>query len=262
MENSRGFWNNYGVTLDNAWYLDPIVAEHKRQNHLALLRRWIGNAPPGRILKTDLFEESHKTDQILIDPLFISHQITGFDLAFSTVRKARANYPASGRYFWAGDVRQLGLAAESIDCVLSISTLDHFCEPDDFYKSLDELIRVIRPGGALILTLDNPCNPLYWILRLASRLRFTPYPLGFSLSLKRLRRVLQGKGLEVVATDLLIHNPRGFSTVLFIAVRRIMGKHADDVLRWLLKSFDLLGALPTRYWTACFIGIYAHKGVR
>jgi len=262
MKDRRGFWNSYGTSSDNAWYLDAVVAEHKQRSHLMMLRRWIGDVPPCRILKTDLFEESHKTDQILIDSFFSPHQITAFDLAFSTVKKARENYPAVGGGFWTGDVCQLGLATESMDFILSISTLDHFKNSSDFYKSIEELIRVIRPGGALILTLDNPQNPLYWTLRVASRLGLSPYPLGFSVSLKNLTKILREKGLEVLETDLLIHNPRGISTALFMAVRRIMRNHADGILRWFLNRFDLLGRLPSRTWTACFIAVYARKAIR
>jgi SAM-dependent methyltransferase len=244
---------------NNAWYLDPVVAEHKRQVHLALLRRWLGTEVSGKILKTDLFEESNKTDQILFDPLFEQGQVFAFDLAFATVRSARRNCTAAGAHFWVADVRQLPLPAETIDCVISTSTLDHFPERADFDRALDEIIRVVRPGGALILTLDNPHNPSYWGLRMASRLRYTPFPLGYTASLGQLKRFVQEKGLEVLQTDLLIHNPRGMSTLLFIAVRRIAGRHSDAVLRWLLRLFGLLDSLPTRRWTACFVALYARK---
>jgi hypothetical protein len=61
-------------------------------------------------------------------------------------------------------------------------------------------------------------------------------------SLGQLERMLNGKGLEVLGTDLLIHNPRGVSTLLFMTVHRMAGNRADRALRWLLARLDRLGA--------------------
>jgi SAM-dependent methyltransferase len=242
-----------------AWYLDPVVAEHKRQAHLGLLRRWIGCKGTGRILKTDLFEESNRTDQVLFDPLFKAHQLLGFDLAYAVVRNARDNPAAAGAFLWNGDVRRLPLRSGSIDTVVSTSTLDHFRVSSDLTQALREIIRVIRPGGSLVLTMDNPHNPLYWGLRLAGRLGCTPYHLGITASHKQLRKILEDNGMEVLGTDCLIHNPRGASTLLFMAVRRMAGKRADSLLRLLLRCFDGFDRFPARGWTACFIAVHARK---
>ena len=58
------------------------------------------------------------------------------------------------------DVRSLPFAEASFGVVFSGSTLDHFESAADIQRSLGELYRVLRPGGTLILTLDNPANPL------------------------------------------------------------------------------------------------------
>jgi len=95
------------MTQGKAWYLDPVVANHKRQAHIALLQRWLGDAGTRSVLKTDLFEESNKTDQILFDPLFEKSRVFAFDLDFSTTRDARRNHPAGAASYWAGDIRYL-----------------------------------------------------------------------------------------------------------------------------------------------------------
>lgn len=59
----------------------------------------------------------------------------------------------------------MGFAAETFDLVVSTSTLDHFTCREDLVTSLEEISRVLRPGGLLILTLDNPLNLLYPPLR-------------------------------------------------------------------------------------------------
>ena len=60
----------------------------------------------------------------------------------------------------AADVRVLPFPAGTFDGVLSTSTLDHFEAIDDLHRALGELRRVLRPAGRLVLTLDNPANPL------------------------------------------------------------------------------------------------------
>jgi SAM-dependent methyltransferase len=259
MENGLTSRVTHKETAGAAWYLDPAVGEHKRQAHLGLLSRWIGCNGTGRILKTDLFEESNRIDQILFDPLFKARQLLGFDLAHPVARRARDNPAAAGAFLWTSDVLRLPLRSGSIDTVISTSTLDHFRVRSDLTQALREIIRVIRPGGTLVLTMDNPHNPLYWGLRLAGRLGYTPYHLGITASHKQLRKILEENGMEVLDTDCLIHNPRGVSTLLFMAVRRMAGKRADSPLRLLLRCFDGLDRFPTRRWTACFIAVHARK---
>ena len=47
-----------------SWYLDPLVAKQKRDEHLALLRAW-WDGGSARVLKTDLFEEANGADELL-----------------------------------------------------------------------------------------------------------------------------------------------------------------------------------------------------
>jgi hypothetical protein len=57
----------------------------------------------------------------------------------------------------------------------------------------------------------------------------------------------------------LIHNPRLVSTALFMALRRTLGRRADGPIRFLLGSFERLGRLPTREYTACFVAVCGRK---
>jgi hypothetical protein len=68
-----------------------------------------------------------------------------------------------------------------------------------------------------------------------------------------------GVGLEPEGRDWLLHNPRGVSTVLFLALRRLLGRRADGAVRALLAAFDLLGRLPTRAATASFQAVAARR---
>ena len=241
-----------------SWYLDPLVAEQKRAVHQRWLRGAIGSRPPGVVLKTDLFEEAHGRDRIFND-LFPGNGLAiGMDRNPQTVALAdRRNTPAF--VSMVCDVRGLALCPESVDVVVSMSTLDHFDARNDIATSLDEIARVLRQGGILLITLDNPWNPSYHVVRWLSRRGWAPYELGETLSLPTLKRMLIDRGLRVQTTAYLIHNPRGFSTLWFLALRRILGSFASVPIRMLLAVFAFLGKLPLRPVTGCFLAVGAVK---
>jgi hypothetical protein len=118
---------------------------------------------------------------------------------------------------------------------------------------------VLRPGGTIIVTLDNPKNPLYGILKALGNRGWIPFKMGYTTSLAGLVMALDKAGIEVIATDYQIHNPRLLSTALFLAIRRALGRSADLPIRFLLAAFNLLDRLPSRAFTACFVAAYGKK---
>jgi SAM-dependent methyltransferase len=181
------------------------------------------------------------------------------DWAATTVCRAETKCPAASVQLLVGDVRSLPLRPGSLDLIFSNSTLDHFESAEEFRTAVEELARVLRPGGRLVITLDNLSNPLYLPLRWACKLRRMPFRLGYTTSQTGLVDALEEAGLEVIARGTLIHNPRGISTLLFLALRRLMGAHADVPIRALLEVFARLEHLPTRRLTACFVSACARK---
>jgi SAM-dependent methyltransferase len=240
-----------------SWYLDPIVARQKQQAHLELVARW-STKTAGRLLKTDLFEEANGADQLLFDLRDPRGITLGLDHDSGIVAQARGRCPPGPEIgFLVADVRSIPFKTDSFDIVISSSTLDHFTNKRDFDSALQEIGRVLHPGGTLILTLDNPLNPLYWPLRWLSfagpfRLGYTPLP-------GSLRKRLSWMGFEVIGSATLLHNPRVVSTLIFLAVRRVMGRKGDAVIRALLNFFALFERLPTRRFTCCFNGVMARK---
>jgi SAM-dependent methyltransferase len=255
----RETWECLGTKPSPTWYLDPLAARQKREAHLDLIRYRTAGIRVERALKTDLFEEAFGED-CLLDVLFLEASLMcGMDEAVSTTRAATRRIQGRQMRALVTDVRQLGLRGSVFDVVVSASTLDHFEERADYLRALRELAWVLRPGGLLIITMDNPWNPLYHPLRWLSRRGLGAFPLGYTLSVTQLESDLRGVGLEPEGRDLLLHNPRGVSTMLFLGLRGLLGRRADGAVRGLLAAFDLLGRLPTRTVTACFHAVTARK---
>ena len=254
-------WERVAQRDNPSWYLDPLVARQKAELHLELARRWAGGGEPARVLKTDVFEDAYGDDHLLADLLPGARCRIGIDVAPTTIRRARSRCAVESICFLAADVRSLPLRPGSVDVIFSNSTLDHFDSAEEFRRALAELATVLRPGGRLIITLDNLRNPLYFLLRAASRLRCTPFHLGHTTSQAGLVNALEEAGLEVIDRGTLIHNPRVVSTALFLILRGLLGRRADGPIGAALRLFAGLEHLPTRQLTACFVSACAWKPV-
>jgi len=242
-----------------AWYLDREVALQKKRVHLEFIRRSARDARVRVYLKTDLFEEAGGEDHILFDLHQSGWTGIGMDMATGTVIQAARRHPAPGIHFLACDIRRPALRPGRIDLITSLSTLDHVESEADFHAGLAEMARLLSPGGLLVVTVDNPQNPMYHALRWASRRGWLPYRLGHTASMRELNRLLAQLGLEIVATEWLLHNPRIISTLLCLGLRRLLRRRADRPIRALLMLFAVLGRLPTRRWTACFVAACARR---
>jgi SAM-dependent methyltransferase len=229
--------------------------------HLELLRPYVERSSPRIFLKTDLFEEAYGKDALFPNVTLNAQLRLGMDISIATVEAAAMTLPDSRMSFMAADVRRLPFSSGSVGLILSNSTLDHFQKLADLRIALAELARVLEPGGFLVLTLDNPWNPFYWTLRALSRLRATPFALGRTMSVSPVVQVLKSCGLEIESTGTLLHNPRILSTILFLVLRRCLGRHADVPIRGFLNLFALGEKLPTRWITACFVSVCACKPV-
>jgi SAM-dependent methyltransferase len=208
-------------------------------------------------MKTDVFEEAFGEDALMPSLASLADSWIGIDVAAHTVSGARARTKLPAAHLLVCDVRHLPLCSASLDAIVSNSTLDHFDTRREFESAIAELARVLHPGGRLLITVDNPHNLFYVPLRWIGRLRQSPFQLGYTPSLARLQEILERAGLRVIATSSLIHNPRGFSTMLFLMLRRLAGGRADGIVQWFLDVFARFERLPTREFTACFIAACA-----
>ncbi len=234
---------------------------HSDQVNTALLSNWLNGRQFSSILKTDLFDEALSPG---LYPLLRGHAsaVHGVDIAGESVAAAKARYPEMQTR--CADVRKLPFADNSFDVIASNSTLDHFQSTDEIDTSLQELFRVLKGGGELLITLDNLQNPIVWLRsklsrRLLNRLHLVPYFVGQTHARPGLVSALERAGFGVLETRAIMHCPR----VLAVAVSTVMQDHAPVGLqqRFLafLNRFECLAHLPTRYFTGYFVAARAVK---
>lgn len=260
-------WNRVAQEWPLKGYSNELIAEHWRKVHLDLISRWADINCARRILKTDLFAEAFRLQQFLFDIAQANGKIVGIDHSNEIValaKKSAAFYGSDSGKYLCCDVRQLPFRDNSIDLIISESTLDHLPSEADIIAALKELGRVLRVGGDLILTLDNRSNltyPPYIVTRLWMRLGLAPYFIGRTLSLASLHRALRKIGFSVEESTAIFHYPHPDCLVRLIEslVHRLGRGKLDNAIRKVLDLSDRLETKRTRYQTGRYIAVKAVK---
>ena len=256
----------YWDGVAEAWAARPRQRLWRRYSdvlHARLVSEWLPSTPVRRILKTDAFDEATgELGRCLIRATAGASLVT-LDVSMRTLQQARRRHGALSPL--AGSVRSLPLSDASFDLVVSTSTLDHLDSLDEIAAALAELRRILRPGGRLVLTLDNAINPVV-ALRSAlphvwlRALRLVPYETGANCGPGRLERLVRSSGLTPLHVGSLLHCPRMPAVALSHVVEALGSAGvADGYVRGLM-AFERLGSLPTRYATGYFVVVVADRG--
>ena len=257
----QDYWDSVGADWQRR-RPHRLWREFTDRQQIALLTRWSsgwdGGARRPDLLKTDLFDEV--ASRGIVPWLLASGaHVTGIDAAPAIVAAAVARNP--GLEAVVADVRSLPFAEASFDVVFSGSTLDHFESAADIQTALGELRRVLRPGGTLILTLDNPANPLIWLrngplLRLLRRIGVVPYEVGATLGPRSLERAVRAAGFDVVEMTAVLHCTRAIAVALAGLMERLSRSWQESFLRH-LQTWERLEHWPTRWLTGHYVAVHA-----
>lgn len=236
---------------------------HSDWVNISLFSKWLSDGPARRMLKTDLFDEA-------VGPGLYSFLksktclLAGIDVSILTLSAASSHCKSLKTA--CADVRSLPFVDEAFDVIVSNSTLDHFKTFDEIVASLGELRRVLKPGGDLLLTMDNLANPLvalrnllpFWAL---NRLGIVPYYVGISCGPRALSRLMREIGMEMLEVKAVMHVPRVFA----VALARVLEQYANPktqqrFLGWLMK-FEHLSSWPTRFISGYYVAVRARKPI-
>ena len=265
---SNETWDDF-VKLWLASDAQRLWRRHSDAVNCILLNRWLPRSAD-RILKTDLWDEA-VSDGLYPALATRARQVVGIDVSAAVVDAARGRYPAL--HARCADVRRLPFTDAAFDVVVSNSTLDHFGSIDDIQMALVELHRVMRPGGTLVVTLDNPSNPIIALRRSLPRsaydalwqnfgelaARIAPSALGATCSVDTLDRLVKAAGFRVSERTSIVHCPRVLAVLVADHLARRSSERTQERFLSLLLRFEKLAALPTRFRTGHFVAIRAMR---
>jgi SAM-dependent methyltransferase len=273
--NMRGFGGKRPPRLVPPAYWDQVVAETRQRAPLdqwraymqrvyaRLLRVWLPPWGAGRGLKTDLFEEAVSPYHLL--PALGPGGV-GLDLSLATVAAARERLDRDGgrHLFVVADLRAIPLRTGAVARILAGSSLDHFQDKADIATSLAELGRVLSRQGTLVVTFDNPHNPVIWLrnrlpFSWLNRLGLVPYYVGQTYGRAEARAQLESLGFAVTDVTAVAHALRAPAIWLVALAERLNAASFRSLLARALDAFETLERWPTRYRTGYYLAFRAEK---
>jgi 2-polyprenyl-3-methyl-5-hydroxy-6-metoxy-1,4-benzoquinol methylase len=158
------------------------------------------------------------------------------DFSIAALEKARlvANEISAERICWQqADIQALPFENNLFDTVVSCETIEHVPNPR---LAVDELARVLKPGGRLILTTPNYFGS-FGLYRAYLRCVGRPYteagqPINNVVLLPLTRRWIKQSGLKVIAID-------SVGIPFFIPGRPPLALKLPESARWLWRWFGV-----------------------
>ncbi|MEU6380345.1 class I SAM-dependent methyltransferase [Streptomyces sp. NPDC046909] len=133
------------------FYEDPAVpvasGAPRSLRQARMLAAALGAAPGQTVLDIGCGDG---TAAAVAAPLLPGHRLVGVDWSQDALRRARTRLPYAVRGELTGGGLPFG--AESVDAVLFSEVIEHLVDPD---SAMDEIRRVLRPGGHLMLSTPN-----------------------------------------------------------------------------------------------------------
>ncbi len=262
-ESYTQYWDRVAQTTNDVQQFDELIAEQFKRVYLNLLHKWIGFDQNQRVLKTDLFAEAFCPSRaFILDTLPDIGDVVGIDISKEIACRAKLKAIQQAQTllkYVSCDVRKLPFNDVTFDLIISDSTLDHFHYKSEISTALSELSRVLKPGGTLIITMDNRGNITEPLFRLWIRFGLSSIFLGKTYSIKELKQALTIVGLNVVDSTAIIHNPRFITWTGIKAIRKAVPHRFDPWIRRRLIFLDELERRNTKFLTGQFIAVKALK---
>jgi len=126
-----------------------------------------------------------------------------------------------------------------------------------------EIHGVLADGGRLILTMDNPVNPVVAVrnalpFNWVGPVGLVPYYVGPTCGPRKGQRLLEAEGFDVVETGAILHCPRAIAVAWASRLSKQKGRTRHRFLEW-LRGWERLELWPTRYVTGHFVAWMAVK---
>lgn len=198
MDEKEKLYNYYN---ESDAYIDQMIAHDERyfESYFKLIGRYI--TPSGNLLDVGC---GSGISTYTIASQFSSVHCTGMDISEKAIAYAKTQFKRDNLHFVAGDVHALAYKENHFDSVVAADCMEHIPQLE---RALYHIMKIIKPGGFLIIKGPNHQSSLYTIsdiLLLRHRYPFTESwfdnfrRLGFELTY--LFQGLRGK-IDFVARD-------------------------------------------------------------
>lgn len=202
-----------------AWYHLRHWSRFSRELE-ALARRW----QKGRLLNLGC---AHGPDFL---PFRQGFELFGVDFSPEMLKLAR-KYAQKFSFrveLSVADVRHLPYPDEAFDWVISVATYHHIRYPEERQKALNELERVLKPGGEAFITVWNRWQPRFWFKPKEITMPWrqkgkTLYRYYYLFSYAELERLASKAGLQVIesSAESSYHGPlKVFSRNICLLLRK------------------------------------------
>ncbi len=249
--------------MKDAAYWDQLTNAFLRHRHHGIWREFtdqlnmemvtsqLAGPPIRRILKTDLFDEA-LLKGVAASMTRLASEVHGIDISGLVSRRAAEKNPNA--IFKQASVTQIPYPDHHFDTVVSLSTLDQLETMEEVHQGLSEIFRVLAPGGRLLITFDNLSNPLIALRNYLPFIR-SPYFMGESVTVSKLKPLLESEGFHLQRSFTYMHAPR----VIAVKICRLLEHkpYAPTISK--LRLFEALDKWPTRNWTANYCGALVRK---
>jgi len=229
------YWDYIAEKMSKKYVNNPFF-EYKSNEVTNLIKKWGSKKLNGKILKTDLYEEAVSHDDVLKN--LINKNIYGIDISARVVRNANKRNPKLKKLAVC-DVKKISFKKNSFDLIISTSTIDHFPEINE---ALDELFRVTKKGGIMILTLENkhniPLNLMCKIKKSFKKFNMETIYYDRCYSIKEAKRLVEKAGFKVTDESCIVNTPLFFPIIINSLYKRKTPKIVKEFLEKSIIVFD------------------------
>jgi ubiquinone/menaquinone biosynthesis C-methylase UbiE len=161
------------ASLYDSWYDTPLgQTVDELEKDLLYPLAGLRSVSPGARLQggQQALDVGTGTGHFAVDLAARGLSVIGVDLSTQMLTVARES--ATAMHLVRGDAARLPMASESFDLVLSVTALEFAADPE---RAVQEMWRVVRPGGRLVVGVLNAWSPWAWQRRRESRGQQTPF---------------------------------------------------------------------------------------